>query len=115
VRIGKQGSIFCYPEHIDAQIKRLFTKLRNDAYLRDLSKEKFAQRPHFSLSDLNAIHAFRDGNGRTQLAFMALLATKAGHPLNLRYLSPTISLDAMVRSFQGDDTNLLHQLRLLTT
>jgi cell filamentation protein len=36
VRIGKQDSMFCYPERIDAQIKRLFARLRNEAYLRDI-------------------------------------------------------------------------------
>jgi cell filamentation protein len=115
VRIGKQDSMFCYPEHIDAQIKRLFAKLRNEAYLRDLLKEKFVKKAALFLSDLNAIHAFRDGNGRTQLAFMALVATRAGHSLNFEILEPGDFLDAMVRSFQGDDTNLINQLRLLTT
>jgi cell filamentation protein len=114
VRISRQGSMFCYPEHIDAQIKRLFTQLRNDEYLRDLSKEKFAQKATLFLSDLNAIHAFRDGNGRTQLAFMALVAAKADHPLNFEVLEPDDFLDAMIRSFQGDDKKLLDQLRLLT-
>jgi cell filamentation protein, protein adenylyltransferase len=114
VRISKQGSMFCYPEHIDAQIKRLFTQLRNDEYLKDLSKEKFAQKATLFLSDLNAIHAFRDGNGRTQLAFMALVATQAGHPLNFEILEPDHFLDAMIRSFQGDHANLLNQLTLLT-
>lgn len=107
--------MFCYPENIDAQVKRLFTKLRSESYLRDLSKEKFAQKAALFLSDLNAIHAFRDGNGRTQLAFMALVAIRAGHPLNFEVLEPDDFLDAMIRSFQGDDTHLLHQLTLLTT
>jgi Fic/DOC family len=31
------------------------------------------------LAVLNAIHPFRDRNGRTQLAFLALLAARAGH------------------------------------
>jgi cell filamentation protein len=46
---------------------------------------------------------------------MALVATRAGHPLNFEALEPDDFLDAMVRSFQGDDTNLINQLRLLTT
>lgn len=115
IRISRQGNMFCYPENIAAQIKRLFTKLGNDRYLRHLSKESFARTATLFLSDLNAIHAFRDGNGRTQLAFMALVATKAGHPLNFEALQPDDFLDAMIRSFQGNDERLLSQLRLLVT
>jgi cell filamentation protein len=50
-----------------------------------------------------------------RLAFMALVATRAGHPMNFEVLEPGDFLDAMIRSFQGDDTNLINQLRLLTT
>lgn len=115
VQISRLGSMFCYPENIAAQIKQLFTKLKNDRYLRHLSKESFARKATLFLSDLNAIHAFRDGNGRTQLAFMALVATKAGHPLDFEALQPDDFLDAMIRSFQGNDERLLSQLRVLAT
>ncbi|WP_346657227.1 Fic family protein [Bradyrhizobium sp. BRP20] len=42
---------------------------------------------HF-LSELNVIHAFREGNGRTQLSFFLLLADHAGHPIDLEDLEP---------------------------
>jgi len=40
------------------------------------------------LAWLNAIRPFREGNGRTQLTFIALLAAQAGHPLDLSRLEP---------------------------
>jgi cell filamentation protein len=55
---------------------------------------------------LNAIHAFREGDGRTQLTFVALLADRAGQTLDLEKLDPDAMLDAMIASFDGDESEL---------
>ena len=84
VRISKDRSMFCYPENIESEAKKLFAELKRNRYLKDLSAEAFAERSAHFLSDLNAIHAFREGNGRTQLSFFLLLADQAGIPSTLR-------------------------------
>jgi hypothetical protein len=56
---------------------------------------------HF-LAELNAIHAFREGNRRAQLSFFALLADQASQPLDLENLDPDAMLNAMIASFDGD-------------
>ncbi|MFX9181082.1 cell filamentation protein Fic, partial [Acinetobacter baumannii] len=56
--------------------------------------------------ELNAIHAFREGNGRAQLTFFALLADNAGHPLDFDRLDPGEMLEAMIDSFNGDACKL---------
>ncbi len=66
------------------------------------------------LSTLNAIHPFREGNGRTQTAFLVLLAKRAGHPLDLEKIQSEEFLAAMVTTFKGDDTPLERQILLLT-
>jgi cell filamentation protein len=66
------------------------------------------------LAELNAIHPFREGNGRAQLAFMHLLSVRASHPLDFARLDPTTFLQAMIASFGGDTEPLvvaLSQLR----
>lgn len=113
VRISKNGSAFCYPEYIDAQLKQAFGRLRRQGYLRDLPVGDFATDAADFLSELNAIHPFRDGNGRAQLAFMAAVAAKASHPLRLHRLAPNIFLQAMVSSFHGDNGPLVRELRRL--
>jgi cell filamentation protein len=113
IRISKDGSAFCYPEHIDDQLKQAFGALKKKRFLRDLAADQFAQQAGEFLSLLNAIHAFRAGNGRAQLAFVALVAFKAGHPLHLERLDPKRFLEAMIRSFLGDETFLVRELRLL--
>jgi cell filamentation protein len=78
VRISKGVNPFCYPEYIGAQAENLFGQLADDRYLQGLNNEEFARQAAHILAELNAVHAFRDGNGRAQLTFLALLAEQAG-------------------------------------
>jgi hypothetical protein len=63
-----------------------------------------------SLSTLNAIHPFREGNGRTQTTFLFLLASRAGHPLDFAKLDRERFLAAMVASFTVSDYRLTKQI-----
>jgi cell filamentation protein len=106
VRISKGASTFCYPENIASEMRRLFAWLRRHGGLRNLTAKDFASGAAHFLAELNAIHPFREGNGRTQLTFLALLADRAGHPLDLDRLAPGDMLTAMIGSFGGDETPL---------
>jgi cell filamentation protein len=113
VRISKGGNPFCYPEHIDTQMGQLFGWLETNDYLRRLDKAKFSRQAAHFLAELNAIHPFREGNGRTQLSFLAMLAERAGHPLDLERLDPQGILDATIESFGGDEAALSKQIAAL--
>jgi cell filamentation protein len=114
IRIAKDESMFCYPENISREMMRLFRGLREWDHLRGATRPEFADRASVFLADLNAIHCFRDGNGRSQLAFMAILANRAGLPLKLKRLDPARFLSAMIRSFHGDRDALIAQIHRLT-
>jgi cell filamentation protein len=103
VRIAKEGSTFCYPEHIDREMRRLFAGLSEQKYLVRLDAAAFAKKAAHVLAELNAIHPFREGNGRTQLSFLTVLAERAGHPLHLERLDPKAMLNATIASFGGDE------------
>ena len=75
VNISK-GSQFCLCQFIDDQAIELFQKLERENYLVDA--ENIAERLSFYLSELNAIHPFREGNGRAQRMFIEILAYRAG-------------------------------------
>ena len=115
IRVSKGGSMFCYPEHIPAELRRVFRELQRAGYLRGREPETFAEGAAHFLAELNAIHAFRDGNGRTQLTFMALLADHAGYPLDLDRLAPQPFLRAMIASFSGDERPLTRAFMQLIT
>jgi cell filamentation protein len=74
VRMSKGSSEFCYPENIDREMRRLFAGLTAEKYFRGLDALQFAESAAHLLTELNAIHPFREGNGRMQLTFLAILA-----------------------------------------
>jgi cell filamentation protein len=106
VRISKQASAFCFPEHIEAQATKLFSGLAAKNYLEGLPAKDFAGNAAHFLAELNAIHTFRESNGRTQLTFFALLADRAGPTLDLEKLGPNAMLHAMIARFDGDESGL---------
>lgn len=103
VRIAKGGNPFCFPENIDAQMRNLFRQLDADNDLSGLSDAAFAAKAAHVMAELNAIHPFREGNGRTQSVFLKILAERAGHPLDFERLDPPEMLQAMIASFNGDE------------
>ena len=113
VRISKSGNTFCYPEHIEQEMRELFGGLKDQKHLQDLSEDDFVNRVSEFLSTLNAIHPFREGNGRTQISFLLLLADRAGYTLDLDKLVPEDFMDAMIASFGGDETRLILKLKKL--
>ncbi|HEY0329908.1 MAG TPA: Fic family protein [Rhodopseudomonas sp.] len=115
VRISKDGSMFCYPENIESEAKKLFKKLEKDKYLEGLSSDEFAKKSAHFLAELNAIHAFREGNGRAQISFFLLLAERAGHPLDFDDFDPDMFLKAMITSFNADEAPLATLIKQLVS
>ena len=113
VRLSKDASTFCYPEYIATEMRRLFTRLKLELHLKDRSREDFTRGAAHFLAELNAIHPFREGNGRTQLTFLNVIAYQAGHPLDYDRLHPNVMLDAMIASFRGNETALIAALDAL--
>lgn len=101
-RIGKAGIWFCYPEHIESEMANLFDWLKNEDYFQTLGPAEFAKKVARFLSELNAIHPFREGNGRTQMSLLTILVDNAGLPFNTAKLEPKRSMDAMINSFRGN-------------
>ncbi|BDV36566.1 Fic/DOC family protein [Methylocystis iwaonis] len=111
VRTSKGGNPFCFPEHIDAQMKRLFGTL--GIVLNSPHADDFAREAARFLGELNAIHPFREGNGRSQLTFIAMIGERAGYPLAFARVKRESFLPAMIRSYEGDLNPLIAELRLL--
>jgi cell filamentation protein len=70
---------FCPAQWLESSLTTLFGELARENWLRERSAEKFAHGAAYYLSELNAIHPFRDGNGRTQREFIRELGLSAGH------------------------------------
>jgi len=113
VRTAKNGNWFCFPEHIDSQMTQLFRRLTEPAFKPGTDAAAFVPATAEFLAELNAIHPFREGNGRAQLAFIHLLGLRAGHQLRLERIRPETFMPAMVESFQGRLAALKAELEAL--
>jgi cell filamentation protein len=105
VAIAK-GDPFCLPQHIEIFAEDMFTRLATADYLRGLDRSEFIDGLTELFADLNALHPFRDGNGRTQRAFCAQLARHAGHQLRWAPMDPAENIAASRASLRGDNTPL---------
>ncbi|MGQ0574959.1 MAG: Fic/DOC family protein [Pseudonocardia sp.] len=82
VALGKTGQLFCPPETIRRRAGELFLALAARDHLRGLDREPFLDTLTELLAAMTLLHPFREGNGRTQRAFLAQLARDAGHLLS---------------------------------
>ena len=106
IRIGKGGNWFCYPEYIHAELDRTFREYGDPDEIAVLPTEAFIDRTAHLLAEINAVHPFREGNGRTQLTFLTLLAANAGYEVGLDYFTPAATIAAMTDSFGGNEMPL---------
>ena len=102
VRTSKGGDMFCYPEYIASQMDALFLRMQGASFVPGAERSDFITAAADFLAELNAIHPFREGNGRTQLTFLFLLGLRANLPLDMTRIRPVAMLAAMVASFHGE-------------
>jgi cell filamentation protein len=110
IRTSKGGNMFCYPEWIGKQMAILFKTLDGDAFQPGADVDAFVQASADFLAELNAIHPFREGNGRNQLYFLRLLGLRAGHPFRSEAVERDAFLRAMIDSYQGRLDALIDEL-----
>ncbi len=103
--IAKGVFRFAEFEYIEPELERLLNELKSENYLEGLSKKDLTQRLAYYLSELNVLHPFREGNGRTIREFIRELALKNGYVLNLSNVSPSDFLKASIKSIV-DTTDL---------
>lgn len=70
--------MFCRPRFIEPATAEICQQLRDENFLRGLARVHFVDRVTRYLGEVNAVHPFREGNGRTQRAFFGQLAAAAG-------------------------------------
>jgi cell filamentation protein len=101
VAIAK-GSMFCLPQYIEPSAAEIFRQLHNENCLRDLDRDTYIDRLTYYLGEVNAVHPFREGNGRAQRAFFEQLADDAGFTLTWQHLDADRNIAASAAIMRGD-------------
>ena len=98
-----KGLMFCHCEYIKNELDKLFNNLKKENYLKNSSFEELPEKAAFYMGEINAIHPFRDGNGRTQREFIRELLLPLGFYTDYSRCPPRMMLDASIASFNGDN------------
>lgn len=90
--------------------RHLHEEVGKKNYLRDLGRDEFVERAARLYLDLNALHPFREGNGRTQREFVRTLGLNAGYHIDWNRLDKDELLRATVNgAFDKKDLSLREQ------
>jgi cell filamentation protein len=103
VAIAK-GTWFCLPQYIESAAAEAFRSLHGENLLRGLPRDAFTDRLTSYLGEVNAVHPFREGNGRSQRAFFEQLASDAGFILDWQHLDADRNIAASAAIMRGDPT-----------
>lgn len=95
--ISKGEFRFASFEYIESELDRILIQLQKEELI-NLEKEQLSKRLAYYLSELNVLHPFREGNGRTNREFIRQLALKNGYILNLKNVEPKEVLQASIES-----------------
>ncbi|MEI9885460.1 MAG: Fic family protein [Rhizomicrobium sp.] len=102
VELAKGRQQFQFRRYIDTGMADIHRRLEQADFLRDVSRVDFAEQAGRIMGDLNYVHPFREGNGRTQLLYLEQLADRAGHPMDLRRIDPARWIAASRGAHEGD-------------
>jgi cell filamentation protein len=102
LEINKGGHQFQFRQYIQTGMADVHRRLRSAKFLRGLGVAEFSDQAGVIIGDINYVHPFREGNGRTQMQYLQQLAAQAGHDLDLARMRPKFWIEASKASFAGD-------------
>jgi cell filamentation protein len=98
---AKGSSMFCRGSLIQSNAVIIFGNLANEKYLCDLNRQDFVSRLAYYMGEMNALHPFREGNGRTAREFFRQLALNAHYLLDFSNTKKEDLLAADINAFNG--------------
>lgn len=96
--ISKGMTSFASFQYIEPCAKDLFDKLKSDNYLKDTTLEGFSVNSAFYMAELNMLHPFREGNGRSIREFLRCLALNCNYNLQWTAVGEDELLEAFIES-----------------
>lgn len=106
-----KGNMFCNVKFIESQAEEIFSKLKKEDFLAGLEEDAFCIKLAYYFAEINALHPFREGNGRSQREFIRSLALKNGYSIYFDRISEEEMILASQKSFLCDYTAMEELVR----
>lgn len=102
IDMSKKGTNFCSADKIEERGNAIFNRLRKNEFLKRYSDDEFIVEFTDLYCDLNYLHPFREGNGRTQRLFLSMLVDYLGKNLDFSEIDTDVLMIATIKSVSGD-------------
>ena len=106
INITKKGTVFCKADQIRETCILKFQRLENHNYFTDLNTADFINETAEFYNEMNLLHPFREGNGRTLRIFITLLVRNSGRNVYFSDVDPDILMIATIHAAHGDTSML---------
>lgn len=100
---------FAKPEYIETAAAEVFATLRTQHLFQDCTADTFVERAAWLYTELNAIHPFREGNGRANCQFLSQVASQAGYHIDWSKVNKN-ELDTAAAQAMSQSADLMVEL-----
>jgi len=97
-QISKADTLFYPPNLIDRELDKVFAKIKEKNMLKETGEDKVFDNLAYVMAELNIIHPFIEGNGRSIREFIRLMAKRMGYDLNWGNVDKEELLEASILS-----------------
>jgi cell filamentation protein len=98
VHMSKGNTVFAYPQNIQTEGERVFNELKAEDGLEGLPKNDLCERLAYYFSECNALHPFREGNGRTQKLLFGEIVRRSGYGIEWKMLTVEDHLEGVIEA-----------------
>ncbi|SFM85978.1 Fic/DOC family protein [Rugamonas rubra] len=107
VDIAKGDTFFETHKDIEDKLEVLFDGCKQKNYFTGLALDDFSQELADFLIELNRIHPFREGNGRTQRLLLSHIALNAGYKIAWEGVSDSAMRNACIDGVDGNNVTMI--------
>lgn len=109
VQLAKGGTVFAMPERIEAEARPIFDRLGRENFAR-LKRDPLITKLAGSFGELNVLHPFREGNGRTQKLLFDEIVRRCGYAIHWEKMDVDALLQAVIAAYQKQEYTPLEHL-----
>lgn len=111
VDISKGNTRFANFRQIESYAPEIFRPLHREQLLRSLDVDAFSLRAGHYLGELNVLHPFREGNGRSIREFINQVARGAGYAIEWKGVDRVEMIQASIEAYEGSSARMSRLIR----